>query len=256
MKLVSWNCRGCFTEDKATAILKHKPDILVIQECQRKWETLEAFKSTERPLLDGRWYGEVQSKSEGVGVFLFSNSYRFECFPECYPGYRPEFKFVLPFKVSRENKEPFTLFAVWAKQDETSMNTYLQQIWGIVNYPLNEQTIIVGDFNSNHEWDFKKSSDSEKPRKKEASHLLLVEELEKKHDILSVYHHFSETKCEQGGEKDPTYFDTKHNQHHIDYCFASKKLMGTISCVKIGDPKEWIESGLSDHCPLIVTFDF
>lgn len=33
MKIITWNCQGAF-RNKADAIFVHKPDILVIQECE------------------------------------------------------------------------------------------------------------------------------------------------------------------------------------------------------------------------------
>lgn len=34
MKLISWNCQGAFRK-KAEYVLKYKPDILIIQECEQ-----------------------------------------------------------------------------------------------------------------------------------------------------------------------------------------------------------------------------
>jgi exonuclease III len=43
-------------------------------------------------------------------------------------------------------------------------------------------------------------------------------------------------------------------KHMLDYCFASRFFIEKISNVKIGEYEDWVK--FSDHCPLIVDFDF
>ena len=71
--------------------------------------------------------------------------------------------------------------------------------------------------------------------------------------IESAYHHF--LKQEQGKEAHPTLYmyRQKNKPYHIDYCFASKKIIETIKSVEVGDHERWCR--YSDHVPLIVDFD-
>jgi exodeoxyribonuclease-3 len=77
-------------------------------------------------------------------------------------------------------------------------------------------TILIGDFNSNTIWDYKKHRLSD--------HTSVVQALEEK-GIFSTYH--VHHKQIQGKEEHPTYFMYRHlnKPYHIDYCFASSNLI-------------------------------
>ena len=222
---------------KASYILKQKPDIAIIPECEHP-DKLKFSKGIKLP-ADVIWSGK--SPHKGLGVFSYSN-YKFKI----HESYLPEFKNILPLIVTGGEVD-FILFAIWANNPEDKGFEYVGQIWKALKHydPLlkHEKTILAGDFNSNTIWD--------KP-KREGNHSTVVSLLESK-KIHSLYHKFF--KQQQGKEKHNTLFMYRHKDkpYHLDYCFASEDFAEKISSVKVGTHKKWC--GLSDHTPLTVTFD-
>lgn len=180
------------------------------------------------------WFGK--NKNKGLVVFSFGD------FKIRILSHNSSFKYILPLNVYN-NKVNLTVFAIWAQKPEYH-DCYTEQIWNAVHFYnellAEENVILVGDFNSNSIWD--------KPRRV-FNHTNLVNFLNKK-DIYSAYHHFHNQM--QGKEQDNTLFMHRKTDrpYHIDYCFASKKLIDTITNVEIGNYEIWLN--YSDHSPLIV----
>ena len=222
---------------KAEFILAHKPDILIVPEC----ECPEKLDFTSEIFLpkDVVWFGS--NKHKGLGVFSYSD-YKLELL-DCHNS---DFKNILPIAVTG-GKIDFILFAIWANNPKDKDGQYITQIWKAINYYedlLSEnKTILIGDFNSNTIWD--------KPRRI-GNHSKVVEFLESK-NIFSVYHKFH--KQLQGKEFHPTLYMYRHlnKPYHIDYCFASTFFIDAMENVEIGSFLEWTK--YSDHKPLIVTFE-
>lgn len=223
--------------NKAEFILVHKPDILVVPECECPEKLI--FKNNTPIPNDVLWYGTNQHK--GLGIFSYSN-YRFKLL-ECH---NPSFKNILPISVT-DGKIDFIMFAIWANNPDDKDGQYVTQIWKAINYYeqllSEEKTILIGDFNSNTIWD--------KPRR-EGNHSTLVEKLESK-NIFSTYHKFHNQ--EQGKEKHPTLFMYRHENkpYHIDYCFVSNYFIQKLKNVEVGNYEDWTKH--SDHKPLIVQFN-
>ena len=236
MKIITWNCNMAFRR-KANLLLAHKPDIVIIPECEHP--TKLKFDSGIPEPNDIFWFGNNQNK--GLGVFSYSN-YKFEL----NNIHNPRFRIILPLTV-KNKRSHFTLFAVWANNPGDRGFQYVGQVWKAINFYsdlLNdERTILVGDFNSNTIWD--------KP-KREGNHSTVVKFLEER-NIHSVYHTFHNQ--EQGKEKHNTLFMYRHKDkpYHIDYCFASAGLVEKLQTVKIGTHRKWAKH--SDHTPLMVSFD-
>ena len=138
-------------------------------------------------------------------------------------------------------------YAIWANNPNDPDGQYTEQVRKAIGYydqqMTNQQTILIGDFNSNAIWDRKYKS---------GNHSNVVKMLEEKR-IYSAYHlHHRQT---QGEEMHPTLYMYRHNDkpYHIDYCFVSQDFAGKIQSVEIGDFDYWTQ--YSDHVPLIVTFD-
>jgi len=222
---------------KASLLLAHKPDIVVIPECEHpdklKFETGIPIPN------DVVWFGNNHHK--GLGVFSYGD-YKFKI----NDTHNPDFRTILPLTVTNHKLE-FTLFAIWANNPGDKGFEYVGQIWKAINHYSellkNERTILVGDFNSNTIWD--------KP-KREGNHSTIVDFLAKK-GIHSTYHKFY--KQTQGKEKHDTWFMYRHKDkpYHLDYCFASDDFIKRMSKVEIGRHKDWCKH--SDHTPVIVTFD-
>jgi len=222
---------------KAGFILAHKPDIVIVPECECP-EKLKFSADTPVP-NDMIWKGSNLHK--GLGVFSYNN-YKFKLLD----NYNPELKTILPIAVTG-GKFDFTLFAIWANNPQDKNYQYVGQVWKAIQHYdsllKNERTILMGDFNSNTIWD--------KP-KREGNHSTVVEHLEQK-GIYSTYHkHY---KLLQGREEHSTLFLYRHQNkpYHLDYCFASIDLIDKLKNVEIGSYEEWTKH--SDHKPVIVTFD-
>jgi exodeoxyribonuclease-3 len=222
---------------KAALILTHKPDILVVPECEHP-DKLVFPPGTPKP-KDRLWFGKNQHK--GLGIFSYSK-FRFSGLD----GHNEEFKMIVPISV-KGGQFDFNLFAIWANNPGDPDGQYITQIWKAIKYynPLmtNKRTLLIGDFNSNTIWD--------RPRRA-SNHSNVVKLLEDK-GIFSAYHlHYSQV---QGAEKHPTLYMYRHKDkpYHIDYCFISADLAEKLRSVEIGSHRRWTKH--SDHVPVVVTFD-
>lgn len=236
MKLITWNCQGAFRK-KAEIILALQPDILVVQECEHPNKLL--FSSTTQQPTDFLWFGD--SKNKGLGIFSYSD-YRFKILDQ----HNPEFKIIIPIAVTGGQMD-FTLFAIWANNNQDRNNQYIEQVWKAINYYDqlldNKKSLLTGDFNSNKIWDRKHRI---------GNHTAVVDRLADK-NIYSVYHKY--LNQEQGKEIHPTFFlqRNKNKPYHIDYCFTSTDLYEKVKSLEIGTYENWIT--YSDHTPLVINFD-
>lgn len=235
MKVITWNCNMAFRK-KAAFILKHKPDILIVPECENP-EKLNFSPDTTRP-NDILWFGT--NKNKGLGIFSYCNL-KFRKLK----NHNPAYKMVIPIAVTGGNFD-FTLFAVWANNPEDPDGQYVEQVWKAIQHYSRKiktrQTMLIGDFNSNTIWDRKY---------REGNHSNVVKVLEEK-GIFSCYH--LHHKQVQGMEQHPTFYLYRHKDkpYHLDYCFASADFTAKIQNVEIGDYEYWMQ--YSDHVPVIVSF--
>ncbi|MBL7966119.1 MAG: endonuclease/exonuclease/phosphatase family protein [Prolixibacteraceae bacterium] len=235
MKIITWNCNMAFRK-KANFILSLNPDILIVPECEHP-DKLKFPAETPKP-TDFLWFGTNQNK--GLGIFSYSEN-RFEVLD----NHLPELRMIIPIAVTG-GKIDFNLFAIWANNPDDKDGQYVEQVWKAVNFYheilAKNQTILVGDFNSNVIWD---------KTHRIGNHSNVVKLLEEK-GIQSTYHVFH--RQIQGLEKHPTLFMYRHKEkpYHIDYCFASKYLIEKLQSVEVGAFDSWIQH--SDHMPLIVSF--
>jgi len=234
MKIITWNCNMAFRK-KADFILAHKPDILIVPECEHP-DKLKFNADTPKP-TDILWFGMNQNK--GIGIFSYTK-FKFKLLET----HNPNLRMIIPIGVTG-GKYDFTLYAIWANNPEDPDGQYIEQVWKAIqhyNQYLNNRTILIGDFNSNSIWDRKY---------RESNHSNVVKFLENK-GIFSSYHLFH--KQIQGKEMHPTLYMYRHQDkpYHIDYCFVSKDIARKIKSVEIGDFDFW--SKHSDHVPVIVTF--
>lgn len=235
MRIITWNCNMAFRK-KAAAILAHRPDVLVVPECEHP-ARLVFDENVPKP-TDVLWTGTNESK--GLAVFSYGD-FRLKKIRI----HNPAFRYILPVRVS--GPIAFTLFAVWANNPSDPDGTYVEQVWKAIHYYnkhiTRKQTVLAGDFNSNTIWDRKY---------RVGNHSHVVEKLARK-KIESVYHRYHGQL--HGAELHPTQFMYRHRDkpYHLDYCFASKDLADRITSVEIGAHEEWAR--LSDHVPLITQFE-
>lgn len=132
---------------KADLILTHKPDILIVPECEHP-NKLKFNNDTPIP-TDILWYGTNQNK--GLGVFSYSK-YKFRLLDI----HDADLKTILPIAVTDGSLE-FTLFAIWANNSQDRDYNYIGQVWKAIHHYESilkgKNIILAGDFNSNVIWD-------------------------------------------------------------------------------------------------------
>lgn len=227
MKLLSWNCKMAF-RDKMTTVLDASIDIAVILEC----EHIDKIHINCHQKL---WFGD--NKDKGVGIFCFNPAFHLEPLPM-----RKEFEYVIPLRVT--GKEDFILFAIWTKKGKDELLGYIGQVYRSIPYYqrlLKKEVILVGDFNSNKQWDSKR---------KVGNHSHVVD-LFSLFGITSNYHTFFNEA--HGEEKIPTYRHTNKSFYHIDYCFSSETFTKRILSVDIWHHTKWCAN--ADHAPLFIVYD-
>lgn len=233
MRIIEWNCQGAFRL-KNKKVFELKPDILIVPECERE-EKLEFGKLTPKP-NDFIWYGDTGKK--GIAIFSYSN-YKFKLLKE----FNPVFRYIVPIEVTSETNS-FLLFAVWAMDNKQNpLARYIGQVWNAVNYyqtTLKNNTILIGDFNSNQIWDDKE---------RVGNHTDVVNFLNN-FKIESLYH--KQQNEPQGKESLKTFFMYRNLEkpYHIDYVFTSHDIIKNGYKLTFGKPEEWIEK--SDHVPMIL----
>jgi exonuclease III len=246
MKIVSWNCNGALRK-KTTEIDLLGADILIIQECENPSESTKEFQSWAGEYL---WVGT--SKNKGVGVFPknghkvsaldWNGTYRIEGLKSNCSSLSwctSDLKLFLPFTINSE----LTVLGVWTKGNDSEVFSYMGQFWKYLQIHRTElshdNTLIIGDFNSNKKWD--------KPDRW-WSHSGVIDELS---DIgIKSLYHYQQNEL-QGEETTPTfYFYRKQERpYHIDYVFCSRKLLRKCQ-LSMGEIDDWIK--ISDHMPLCI----
>ncbi|QZA88394.1 endonuclease/exonuclease/phosphatase family protein [Salinarchaeum sp. IM2453] len=229
-KLVTWNCNMAFREKKGQ-ILRHDPDILVIQECESP-----VTSGDWSEFSDWLWIGENEHK--GLGVFVRNGI-------SLQPGNvtEPGGKFSLPVATDTS----IDVLAVWAMNDkEHPENRYISQVYTSVrDYDdwIGSDTVVVGDFNWNIMWDESPNS----PLRGDFSDTV---RLLNDRGLRSVYH--SVTESAFGDEDATTFYMHKKSdrEYHIDYVFAHDEVIGSLSDFWIGRFNEWIDA--SDHMPIVI----
>jgi exonuclease III len=237
MRIVSWNCggdnshKGKLDVTKVTEMLEMvktpNPDILVVQEI-----TLEECLNLQQQWHNPFWYGDGTGGGGSYrGIAVFSNTCKIEFTKE----FCREFRYVVPYKITKNNK-PFVLFAVWTKNETFPYDNNISEAIKSPEYKeiINGDVVIIGDFNT-----FAKTETD-------------LQNLEKK---ISPF-----VSCTK--DLTPTYYHAENNMGVDDFCCVSTSMKEKFKGIQI--PDGWDDKkdkfhrwrGLSDHCPIIVDFDF
>jgi endonuclease/exonuclease/phosphatase family metal-dependent hydrolase len=231
LNIVSWNCRYGLeygeSKGKKEAVdkLKSQVDILVLQEV-----TQNDFNNLGHSPERSNWYGDDKDAfgRDPLGVAVF-----------CKEGFAVkrlyetvQFRYILPYEITGlPDGKNLTLFAVWVKPVN---GNYLKPFYDAIQDNKNQKllssrSIIIGDFNT-----FAKDDNSR------------LGELE---NSLKEF-----SNCARESKTNPTFFTHKYGPGTDDFCFATPDL--PASQFNIGCEHEWIDTHLSDHCPIFVDFDF
>ena len=220
MRIVSWNCNGAFRK-KHSKILSLDADIYVIQECENPDIALDkGYINFSDSYV---WTGE--NKNKGLGIFS-KNGIDFKETSWPKNGLRNFTSICI--------HSEFNLLGVWA------CRPYIEEyyLYQKTNFELiNENTVIIGDFNSNSIWDQQHG---------QRNHSAVVKELEVK-GLFSAYHYLK--KEEQGKETEKTFYLHKNpdKAFHIDYCFLAPQRIEEFNILAHQD---WLE--YSDHMPIVI----
>jgi len=246
MKIVTWNCNGALRK-KLDIVNTLGADILVVQECEDPSLSTNAYKDWAGEYL---WVGT--SKNKGIGVFPknghtvkqlnWNKTFSIGALRSTSASLSwstSDLKLFLPFTID----DTYTALGVWTKGSDAEAFGYMGQFWKYLQLHhedlSNANTIILGDFNSNAQWD---------KQDRWWSHTDVINELEQM-GIKSLYH----TQCNeaQGQESTPTFYHQRKlaKPYHIDYVFMSKTLIDKSS-INTGSVDTWLE--VSDHLPLTV----
>lgn len=232
MKIISWNC-NCAFRNKYT--LLPEADILIIPESESP-EFLQKHDCI-LPFVSHIWSGK--STHKGLSVFT-----RVPWQAKIADFYNEKFKYIIPVEIS-DGIKTFILWAVWTQSDgNDSYNGYVVIATQAMQYYkkyLNEDSLIIGDFNSNARWN--------KNFKQEFNHENLVCFMQQR-GFYSLYHRRGNHL--HGEEKEATiymYKDLKR-PYYIDYAFMHEALLAQATDFKIGEFSQWIK--YSDHMPLFI----
>lgn len=229
MKLISWNCNGAFCR-KFTALEKFNADIWVIPES----ESPQYIKEHNLPTASDYhiWCGNRSSK--GLSVFSFNG-----CKIRTADFFNNQYKHILPIIVTLPDNYEFLLIAVWAcRVKENPDWDYIGQMCSFVEkfgQYFNQDTIMIGDFNINMQWN--------SSFKKEHNYVRFLE-LAAQNGLCSLYHELK--KEEQGKETTYTSYYRRNPERgfHIDYAYINKNKLKEVKDFHIHG-KEWLS--LSDH---------
>lgn len=233
MRIITWNCQGAFRR-KAEPIARFRPDIAVIQECEcpERWR----FPAHVPQPTTCLWFGERATK--GIGILSYTDlSFAL------HPPYDPDIRYCIPLRVMGP-KLDLHMLAVWAMNHPDPKLSYVGQIAQAVTryreFISAKETLIVGDFNSNKQWD-------RKPRI--GNHSWLVDTL-RQYGLVSTYHQWSGEA--QGEETAKTFYMYRKQEkvYHIDYCFIPHSWLERLTAVVVGDHQQWLS--MSDHMPLLL----
>lgn len=222
MKIVSWNANGKFRE-KYREIVALDADIYVIQECENP---LTCKDAGYRDFFGNyRWAGVYHYK----GLMIFTTRPDITLTPLEWGGQGR--RVFIPVRVNDE----FNLVGAWA------CDPYCEELYDWVEdvySHLDEETVIIGDLNSNV------TLDAKHLRRSGKSFARVIEMLEAK-GLWPMWHHHHRQR--QGEEKTPTFYLYRHLDKplHIDHCFASPRL---VTSILIHARWRWL--ALSDHLPL------
>jgi endonuclease/exonuclease/phosphatase family metal-dependent hydrolase len=232
LRVISWNCRYGLeygkSNDKKEAVkgLISKADILVLQEL-----TESDFNSLGYSRERSDWHGDDKDAfgRDPLGVAVF-----------CREGFTvkrlyetpAQFRYILPYEISGlPAGGALTLFAVWVKPVD---GDYLKPLYNAIQDNKNQKllsnpSIMIGDFNT-----FAKDDNGR------------LDELEKSLKGLC--------NCAKEFKTSPTFFTPRYGPGADDFCFATPDL--PVSQFTIGPQSDWIDTSLSDHCPVFVDFNF
>tara|TARA_B100000900_G_C20455790_1_gene665106 strand:- start:172 stop:864 length:693 start_codon:yes stop_codon:yes gene_type:complete len=224
MKVISWNCNLNLVK-KFELIEQYKPDIAIIQECEK-------LDKSYFPNSEYWWIGKDEKK--GLGIIIFNKSAKIS------NSYNENLIYFLPLQT-----DGIKILGTWA-YNHRAKQRFGDGFKGSVSDAINhykdwllqdDKIMVSGDFNNSVLWD----------RGDNINNFKNINQKLNEFNFISAYH--QTTKENFGEEKQSTLFHTKdkNKPYFIDYLYIKNIIVNNF---KIGDYEKWIS--FSDHMPLIV----
>jgi len=227
--IATWNCRmGLGSKQDALAELDC--DIVILQECA---------ESDLDPFSEARFKGPSLKGLAAVAL----NGWLFVDAPDD-PDYS---NMILVQVMDPAGRHVFDLAAVWALTGAPLK--YHEQFTKIIEFCANRDArvpvVIAGDLNAS----------AQGPKIEEhAANVALARSAA----LVSLYHEVN--GVEHGSEADMTLRwigrGGEEFGYHCDFIFASQGLADATTSAKVGDWAEWVESGRSDHAPVVAAISY
>lgn len=223
MKIIAWNCRRSLSKNLTVLLSTTDADLYIISEANQ-------IKNYQAELQKFDYIYEVIPNAKN-GVLIL-----------CKPGHSLKklnfnnyyLNYFVPFEF-----DGMKIMGVWVKDNYIEdMVTYMA-----INLMKLRDFIIVGDFNSNYQWNAKHGIRSHAEFNKLMAQI----------NHVSLYH--EQTQEPFGEEITPTFAMKRNGQYrfyHIDYCYLPKQLVSK-AVMTIGSADTWLN--YSDHLPLIININ-
>ena len=210
---------------KFELIEQYKPDIAIIQECEK-------LDKSYFPDSEYWWIGKDEKK--GLGIIIFNKSAKIS------NTYNENLIYFLPLQT-----DEIKILGTWA-YNHRAKQRFGDGFKGNVSDAINhykdwllqdDKIMVSGDFNNSVLWD----------RGDNINNFKNINQKLNEFNFISAYH--QTTKENFGEEKQSTLFHTKdkNKPYFIDYLYIKNIIVNNF---KIGDYEKWIS--FSDHMPLIV----
>lgn len=223
MKVVTWNCNLTLWK-KLDRLLALKPDIAVVQECERLLSVPDGYHFD--------WIGENPRK--GLGVLVKGDTVT------VHPAWRDEWTYFLPLELGSGGLKILATWAFNHRADRVGTDRVGNPICVIEEldrWLSQGPSLMVGDFNNSVVWD----------RKGKVDNFAAIDAALIGHGLTSAYHQLTGEGF--GQESLPTFFHQKNPAKgcHIDYCYIHQSL--DAQDVRVLPFSEW--KSLSDHVPVV-----
>jgi len=230
MRIGTWNCR-LDLDGKRRAFARLELDLAVVP------ESSENPAMASQPGASHLWTGRNPKK--GLGVFAFA-PWSIQPIVESNP-----LPWCLPAEARHIDGRSLILLAVWTvKSTGDGRPSYASQLTAVIDrwrsQIEHQQVIIAGDINASFQ------GPSVEPHTSNFEVLASIGA----HSAYQLVHGPLEPDLEP-----PTLRwigpGRKPYHYHCDYILVSAALAESVRSAEVGSLEDWVESGLSDHCPVV-----
>lgn len=141
MRILTWNCNGAFRR-KFPLLERLNADVMIIQECEDPKESSPEYRAWAASHL---WTGI--NKTKGLGIFA-KGDHKLEQLGWPDNGA----SMFLPCRIN----DDIEIAGIWTQAGKSAIDSYVAQLWRYLqlnHINFGEKTILVGDFNSNSQFD-------------------------------------------------------------------------------------------------------